>query len=155
MDSLPSNDEAPNLELIWLKTKLLILLEVKPPPDEDANYYLELDRSFILARASIRDQLQHYFLTLERESAMKVIAIASVGKQWQWAVLQRVAGTTPANESDRAAVPFKDDRQFIVTFANIEDRPPGWSPSVTLRTPQSDLEFEEIFEIRKNFRLKQ
>lgn len=137
MDNLPNNHNDPNLELESLATKLLILLEVKPPPEDPCLR----DRAFANAKSSLQDQLKHHFLAQERHSAVKVITIAAVGHEWQWNVYQRVGGTTPASESNRAAVPFKEEHQFIVAPAFIEGRAPGWSEIAALRTHASTLEF--------------
>ncbi|KIM36963.1 hypothetical protein M413DRAFT_31350 [Hebeloma cylindrosporum] len=151
IDILPNNHATPHEPLVSLREKVLIILEVKPPP---ARPSLE-KKSWDDAKGSAWDQLQHHFWALPRDSAAKVIVIAAVADEWIWAVFQRVAGATPASSSDRAAVPYKDEHGDIAVHAHVEGRITGWSSTATLGEADSDIALNEVLQIMANLRLLQ
>lgn len=77
---------------------------------------------------------------------MEVIAIAAVGKSWQWAVVKRTEGTTPGFESLQGSQHFIKDHQLICTPIILPGRGDAWSGWVELETPNSDEELEVMLE---------
>jgi hypothetical protein len=153
VDSFPNNVMNPREPLNSVGTKVLIVLEVKPKP-EDASPF-KAEGAFQASQLSAVNQVLHHFSMQERDSSGKVIAIAAVGDQWQWTVFERKEGATPAFDSDRAAVSYIEDHKDLLFFSASEDRAAGWSPRLSFESNESDLNLEQILTLVDNSRLFQ
>jgi len=156
MDSVPNNIENENLPLTRVTTKVLIALEVKPPVPEDVPAHLKSrkeDLQFRSSELSAKDQVLHHFSMKGRQAAERVIAIAAVGDQWKWSDLQRRQGATPAYESTRAAAPYLDDHQNIISAAEVTET--AWSPILLFGSDDSTRHFKDILTILNDRRAYQ
>jgi len=144
IDSLPWRNR--NNELISVKTQPLIALEIKPPESK-------IEVAMCAAIESVVNQIRHHFWAQEETSSMEMIAIAAVGKKWQWAIFKKMSGMTPGPESTEGSEAYMMNHARIAQPITLPGRRTPWSERVTVREQESKRELEEISRFIKSHQL--